>query len=257
MAARFAVGFVGALAALAVGGSVGAARAETLIEHSAEARMQLDFRVPDAALKAMLPAGWEPVIATSGGAKDANIRLIFIDRLDVTGPDGAAVKTGQMVYIAVPIKQAATNTAGQMIVFGLTADPKEAPGPFGVYLPATSHRMMRTTTAGAPTLAEEQWEFTAASGEHVELALKYERVTARRSSSEVKFFSAADPNVYQIFKIEQGLDIMRNATIQVRDRVSEFQVKAGGGKIAPLFDGTERVVSIDALHWYNRGVYLP
>ena len=50
---------------------------------------------------------------------------------------------------------------------------------------------------------------------------------------------------------------MRNATVQVRDRVKEFSVKAGGGKIAPLFDGTERVVSIDALHWYNRGVYLP
>ena len=28
-------------------------------------------------------------------------------------------------------------------------------------------------------------------------------------------------------------------------------------KIAALFDGTEKVVSIDALHWYNRGVYLP
>jgi hypothetical protein len=24
-----------------------------------------------------------------------------------------------------------------------------------------------------------------------------------------------------------------------------------------LFDGTERVVSIDSFHWYNRGVYLP
>ena len=41
------------------------------------------------------------------------------------------------------------------------------------------------------------------------------------------------------------------------DRVTEFSYKAGGGKIAPLFDGTEKVVSIDALHWYNRGVYLP
>jgi hypothetical protein len=255
MAARLAVGFAGALlAGFAAGGS---AQADTLIEHSAEARMQLDFRVPDAALKAMLPAGWEPVIATSGGGKDANIRLIFIDRLDVTGPDGAPVKTGQMVYIAVPIKQAATNTAGQMIVFGLTADPKEAPGPFGVYLPATSHRMMRTTTAGAQTLTEEQWAFTAASGEHLELALKYERVTARRSSSEVKFFSAADPGVYQIFKIEQGLAIMRNASIDVPDRVKEFQYKASGGKLGALFDGTERVLSIDHLPWYSRAISKP
>ena len=29
------------------------------------------------------------------------------------------------------------------------------------------------------------------------------------------------------------------------------------GFTAALSRGTERVVSIDALHWYNRGVYLP
>jgi hypothetical protein len=106
-------------------------------------------------------------------------------------------------------------------------------------------------------MTDEHWEFAAASGEHMQVTLKYERGTARKGSNEVKFYSAANPTFYQIFKIEQGLDIMRNATINVRDRVKEFSVKAGGGKIAPLFDGTEKVVSIDALHWYNRGVYVP
>jgi hypothetical protein len=119
--------------------------------------------------------------------------------------------------------------------------------------------MTRSTSGGAgkPTITEEHWEFAAPGGERIEMSLKYERGTARKSGQDTKFFSSVKPDFYQIFKIEQGLDIMRNATIQVRDRVSEFSVKAGGGKIAPLFDGTERVVSIDALHWYNRGVYLP
>ena len=56
----------------------------------------------------MLPAGWEPVVATSGAAKDANIRMIFVDRIDVTAPDDAPVENSQLVYLAVPIKQAAT-----------------------------------------------------------------------------------------------------------------------------------------------------
>jgi hypothetical protein len=240
-----------------VGGLGGAARAQTLLEHSAEARMQLDFHVPDAALKAMLPDGWEPVVATTGAAKDANIRMIFIDRLDVTGADGAPVATSQMVYLAVPIKQGSTNTTGQMLVFGLTANPKEAPGPFGVYEAATTHHMQRSTTADAQTQTEENWELTAASGEHMELHLKYERGVARQGSSETKFFSAANPSTYQIFKVEQGLDIMRNATITVPDKVKEFQYKASGGKIAKLFDGTERVLSIDHLPWYSRGIYQP
>jgi hypothetical protein len=235
------------------------AAAETLVEHSAEARMQLDFHVPDAALKAMLPAGWEPVVATAGAAKDANLRMIFIDRIDVTKPDGSPQGQSQLVYLAIPIKQASSTAAGQMIIAGLTTDAKDAPGPFGVYLPATTHRMERTTSSGngKPTMTEEHWEFAAASGERMEIHLKYERGVARRNSNEVKFYSPVNPSFYQTFKIEQGLDIMRNATIDVKDRVAEFQYKASGGKIGALFDGSERVLSIDALPWYTRAISIP
>jgi hypothetical protein len=249
------------LALCAVIGLLGGAAGQTFVEHSAEVRMQLDFAVPDAALKAILPAGWEPNVATSGAAKDCNLRMIFIDRVAITKADGSPADQGsnQLVYLAVPIKQPATNTLGQMLVFGLTADPKDVPGPFGAYMHASIHRMERSTrtSAGQEPLTEEHWEFAAPSGERLELHLKYERGVARKNSNETKFFSSTDPGVAQVFKIEQGLDIMRNATINVRDRVKEFQYKASGGKLAAIFDGTERVVSIDALPWYNRAVYRP
>ncbi len=249
------------LAGCALCGLAAQAGAQTLLEHSSEVRMQLDFVVPDAALKKFLPAGWEPNVATQGPAKDCNLRMIFIDRVDITKPDGAPAAPGsnQLVYLAIPIKQTASNTQGQMLIFGLTADAKDAPGPQGVYVHANSHRTARSTNtaAGKPSTTEEHWEFAAPSGERLEVHLKYERAAARKTSQETKFYSSLDPNNFQIFKIDQGLDIMRNATVQVRDRVTEFSYKASGGKIAPLFDGTEKVVSIDALHWYNRGVYKP
>ncbi len=50
---------------------------------------------------------------------------------------------------------------------------------------------------------------------------------------------------------------MRNATVQVRDRVREFSYKISGGRLGAMFDGTERVVSLDSFHWYNRGIYQP
>src|ERR1700704_101883 len=150
-----------------LGGLAGPAQAETFLEHSAEAQMQLDFHVPDAPLAAMLPAGWEPNVATAGPAKDANLRMIFIDRVDITGPDGKPLARGsnQPVYLAIPIKQPSTGTVGQMIIGGITADPADAPGPFGAYLPASVHRMERATIAGAqPTLTQEDWELAAAPG---------------------------------------------------------------------------------------------
>jgi hypothetical protein len=256
---------IGALRALTVGcavsGFAAAASAQTFVEHSAEVRMQLDFVMPDAAVRKFLPARFESNVATQGAAKDCNVRVIFIDRVDITKQDGSPADPGsnQLVYLAVPIKQTASNTLGQMLIFGLTADAKDAPGPFGVYTHANSHRMTRSTTGGdgKPAMTEENWVFSAPSGEHLEVSLTYERAAARKTANETKFFSATNPGFQQIFKIEQGLDIMRNATVPVRDRVTKFSYKGSGGKIAPLFDGTERVVSIDALHWYNRGVYLP
>jgi hypothetical protein len=255
MVARHAIG-VALLVACAV--PVARGQAETLVEHSAETRLQIDFAVADAAIKKVLPAGWETDVATAGGAKDCNLRMIFIDRFDITGPDDAAKGTGQVVILEVPVKKPGTDLAGRMIIDGITSVAKDAPGPFGVYRPAATYRMERSTiAAGQPVQVSENWDFTAINGEHMELHLKYERDIARRGTSEVKFFSGADPNVYQIGRIAQGLVPMRNATVPSRDRVSEFQYKASGGNLAALFDGKERLISIDAIGWHDRAVYLP
>src|ERR1700685_1272060 len=255
MLAKGAIG-IGVILATFVGPAV-MAKAQTLLEQSAEVRMRLDRAVPPEALKALLPDGWEPFVATAGPAKDCNVRLIFIDRVDINGPDGAPAGTEQMVYFASPIKKIGSNDmAGQMMIDGITNNPKAAPGPFNVYQAASSYRVERSThaAAGGPVENEDTWDFTGANGEHLSLHFHYERGLARTLSAEAKVFSAADPSSYQIWKVDQGLDIMRNATVQVKDRVKTFEFKASAGRVAKLFDGSERVVSVAALHWYNRAV---
>jgi hypothetical protein len=233
------------------------AHAETLVEHSAERRMQLDFVVADAALKRFLPSGWETDVATSGGAKDCNLRMIFVDRSDITGSDGTPKGASQLVYVEVPVKKA--GLSGRMVLDGLTANPKDAPGPFGVYKAAASHRMERSTTetTGQAVVTTESWELAGPNGERMELHLKYEQRAARRGVSEVKQISAADPNFYQVHKIVQGLDPMRNATVPTPDTVSAFSYFGKGAMLDALLDGKERVVSIDSIHWSDRAIYLP
>jgi hypothetical protein len=248
------------IAVIAACGPTSAANAQTLLVHSAEVRMQLDLVAPSQALKALLPEGWEPAVVTAGPAKDCNVRMIFVDQVDITSPDGVPVGTEQTVYLASPIKKSGSNEmAGQMVIDGITANSKNAPGQFNVYQAAISYRVDRSTHAAGGGLIEneETWLFTGANGEHMELHLIYDRGVARKVSAETKFFSATNPNSYQTWKIDQGLYIMRNATVSVKDRVKQFEVKASGGKVGKLFDGSERVVSVDALHWYNRGVYQP
>jgi len=232
---------------------------EKFVSSNMDVRTILSFKVSDAAVAKLLPAGWETVIATQGPAKDANLRLIFIDRVDVTNPDNTPKTTDQLVYIAIPVKQTGTNNAGQMIINGLVSDAKEAPGPFGNYVHASSVKSSRSfNTANGVTQGEENWEFIGANGERLEAHVKYERGPARRNpTAEVKFFNPGNPSAYRIFKVDSGLDIMKNASVPVKDRVKEFTYKATGGNIGALFDGTEKVLSWDSFHWYNRGIYTP
>ena len=247
------------MATLAIGGGPLPASAETLVENSGEFRFQLDFHVNDAALAKLLPAGWEAAVATQGPAKDANLRMIFIDRADVTNPDGSPKTADQLVYVAIPVKQSGTNNTGQMIIGGLVSSAKEAPGPFGNYTPAAARADRTFAIADGVTHGQENWEFVAANGVRFETHLKYERRPARRNpAAEVKFFDPRNPASYQIFKVDSGLDIMKNASVEVPDHhVTDFSYKVTGGPLGTLFDGTEKVLSWDSFHWYNRGIYTP
>jgi hypothetical protein len=235
--------------------------AEMMVESSSEVRFQLDLHVPDAALAAYLPAGWVPNVAAQGPAKDANLRAVFIDRLTINGSDGKPVGKGsnRLVYLAAPVKDP-TGTNVQLIIGGLTEDPVDAPGPFGVYLLATTHNMQRSTSSSGagPIMDAQDWLFAAAGGERIEMHIKYEKGVANRGNpSDTRFYSTKNPGFYQISHQEQVLDILRNATTNPPDRVKEFSFKASGGSWSKLFDGTEKVLSWDNILWIQRSVLLP
>jgi hypothetical protein len=220
----------------------------------------LDLHVPDVALAGYLPAGWIPNVAAQGPAKDCNLRAVFIDRVTINGPDGRALGKGsnRLVYLVAPVKDAAGANV-QLVIGGLTEDPADVPGPFGNYLLATTHNMQRTTMSPAigagPVVDSQDWVFQAATGEHLEMHIKFERGSGSKGNpSETKFYSAKNPGVVQISRQEQVLDILRNATTNPPDRVKEFSFKGSGGAFSKLFDGSEKLLSWDNILWINRTV---
>jgi hypothetical protein len=251
---KLAIGFCSMLLA-------GAAEAQNITEYSAEARFQLDVHVPDEALAALIPQGWTLNVAAQGPAKDANLRVIFIDRQTISGADGKPIGKGanQLVILAVPAKDPSGANV-QLIVGGLTADPTDAPGPFGKYLRAMEHSVERTlkSSADGPATGFQQWAFRATSGEHIELRIRYESGVGNKGNpANTKYCSAKDPSVCQVSRQEQVLDILRNATTNPPDRVKDFSFQAGGGSFAKLFDGSEKHLSWDNILWINRSVLAP
>lgn len=230
--------------------------AQTMVEYSSEARFQLDLAVPPAALASFLPSGFTPNVAAQGAAKDCNLRLVFIDRVTINGPDGKPVGKGsnRLAYLVAPVKDPSGANA-QLVIGGITEDASDAPGPFGVYLAGTTHTMQRTLTN---TSESQDWAFGAATGEHLELHIKFARGVGNKTNpTDTKFYSAKTPSFFQISRQEQVLDILRNVTTAPPDRVQSFSLKASGGSYSKLFEGAPKVLSWDNIVWINRSVSLP
>ena len=95
----------------------------------------------------------------------------------MNGPDGKPLGKGsnRLVYLVAPVKDASGATV-QMVIGGLTEDPADAPGPFGVYQLATAHSMRRDISSGpGPVVVSQDWAFASASGERIEMHVKYEQ----------------------------------------------------------------------------------
>lgn len=238
-----------------------AAQSQTPIESSSETRFQLDLQVSDTALKSFFPTGFTSNPAAQGPAKDCNLRVVFIDRTTIKGPDGKLLGRGsnRLVYLVAPAKDPSGANV-QLVIGGLTQDPADVPGPFGNYLLATTHEMRRFTTNGtAEAKSESQdWTFAAKSGERIEFHITYQVGPGTQSNpTDVKFYSAKNPTYYQISHQEQALDILRNTTTNPPDRVKQYSFKASGGSYAKLFDNTPKLLSWDNIVWINRTISIP
>jgi len=240
------------------GGIATTASAESLVESSMEVRFQLDLQVSDSALMRFIPEGWSLNIDSQGPAKDSNLRAIFIERVTVNGSDGKPLGDGSniLVQLVAPVVDEAGTTA-LLVVGGITEETADAPGPFGVYLPATTHKLERTIkTESGPTIETQEWALEAASGEYFNMSVAYERgLRNSRPPRDRLFVSAQNASISLLTRESQMLDIVRNVTTKPADRVHAFSFSGGGGSYADLFNGSETVLSWDNIVWLHRDAY--
>jgi hypothetical protein len=195
---------------------------EKLVGTNMDVRTILNFKVADAAIQKLLPPGWEANPATSGPSAGANLRVTFVD---------------------------------QMVIFaGLSP---AAGGPYGASLKATNvvERKVRHEPGGN-SIVDESWEYKADDGSSTTLQIQYVRGVAAREKGELRVYSQSKPEFFRIYRFEQGVDVVRGAGTGP-ERLQKVTFKAAGEKLSPLFDGTEQLISMTSVPWYQREIYLP
>ena len=206
-------------------------------------------------MQKFLPDGWQPDVVTAGPAKDVNLRVTFIDWIVNQDAAGKALEPVRIAHLSIPAKMKGSQTGGTMLFRIYSSSAGGVPGPYGVsvHAPANMERKVRIDPAGIGTV-EESWEFKSQDGDSIQLQIQYARGASTPDKAETKFYSAAKPEFYCIYRSEQSTDVVRSPAA---DRVQKVLFKAFGPTLSPLFDGSEQLIGVTSDPWYTRQTFLP
>jgi hypothetical protein len=227
---------------------------EKLVGTNMDVRTILEFKVADAAIQKLLPPGFEANPATSGPSAGANLRVTFVDQMAAHDAAGKPTPPVRNLIFGIPVRKPGSESSGLMIFAGLSP---AAGGPYGASLKATSvvERKVRHE-AGGNSMIDESWEFKGDDGSSTTLQTQYLRGVATRGKGELRVYSQLKPEFFRIYRFEQGVDVVRGAGTGP-ERLQKVTFKAAGEKLSPLFDGTEQLISMTSVPWYQREIYLP
>ena len=235
-----------------------AAWAETLVETNVDSRLNLQFRVAEAALKSWVPTPWQINPAASGPGKDANLTVVLLQRLLVLDPDGKPTPgaTHRTVAVVVPAKNTQTDESAPVVIRVFTADPQGVPGPYKNSVKASVRRELSLKGDGnEPGAGSEHWQMQT-NGGSIEVQLAYQRGVPSRSKGESKVYSAVEPTFFRLYRVDQGVDVVKSVPAGI-DRVQKYRFRSTVTELARLFDGSEQLVAISVIPWYFREVRLP
>ena len=214
------------------------------------------FKVPDAALQKLLPAGFEVNSPTAGPAKGSNVSIALIDYQMAQDPEGKPLPARPVIAVNMPAKISTSSESVGVVLTGFVAQAA-VPGPYFVFGPAKIKVDRRSDTdAEGKSIIDEVWEVNADDGGAVQIGLQFTRGALARGKAEAKIHSAAKPEFYRIYRFDQAADLVKSTATGV-DRVSKLSFKAAGPKLTSVFDGSEQLISITSIPFYSRSIYVP
>jgi hypothetical protein len=232
-------------------------RQERLLSTAAEVRTVLCFRVPDLALREWLPPEWRVVPYADEAHAGANLRLPLTDQQMAFDADGKPRPTAPFVPLVVPAIRDGMDVPAPMVIAVLTAHVGGGTSdPYGNAIWAKGEvRRCSTTGVDAVTSIEEAWSFEGRDGTRLTLALRYVSGAPVYGRRDFKIYSGARPEFYRIYRVEHGEDIIMSKPLGI-DRTRSLAFEAIGPQLSQLFDGSAQVISIAALPWTRREVWL-
>jgi hypothetical protein len=234
--------------------------AETPVESSVESRLTLSFQVRDSDLQSWLPAPWQVSPVTAGPSKGANLSVIFVQKLLSETPDGKPSSSGgtaRSMVLTVPAKHTQTGEESVFVARVYTTDPDRIPGPYKNAVKADVRRELALKGENlSPGTGTDDWEMKESGGGTIVVRLTYLRSVLNRTKWERKIRSSIDPNLYHIYRVEQGSELLKSTPGGV-DQLQSYEFRSTVPELAKLLDDSAKLVSISAIPWFILQVSQP
>ena len=213
----------------------------------------LFFKVSEAALRKLLPQGWEP--ATIPQMQGGNLTVTFSDILASEAANGQPGETARAVWLSAPVQKSGTGERAGAVLGGLASHPSFVPGPYGNYALAQARLDRRRQIEASGASVSEEWQFAGDNGAKVELRLAFADGPARHlKPPESKILSATKPNLRRTNKTEVVAQQLR---VGDTSAIKEVTFAASGPLLSSLFDGSEQLVAIISAPWLVTQVLVP
>lgn len=229
------------------------------VQSTLDSRIVLAFVANTAEIQRWLPAPWQPSPVASGPAKDANLVVVFVDRLLNQDAEGkpTAIAAYRAVALAIPARNPQSGDSGPLLVRIYNSNPNEIPGFYKTAVLASVEREISWSGIdNSLGMAHERWEVKDGKGGTLQLQLQYQRGVPTRGKLEAKPRSGSDPATWRIYRIEQATDVVKSLPAGI-DRLKSYHFRSNVAELQKLFDGSERLISVTAIPWYTRQTLLP
>src|SRR3954470_21359162 len=175
-----------------------------------DTRIGMAFKVSDAALRKLVPPGWEISPASSGPSQGANLNVTIVNMQTAHDADGKPAVPYRGVAFTVPVKKKGTDATVPMVAAGLFTS-NYAPGAYGVFLPARVTIDHKTGIGlDGKTTVEQTWQLRAEGGHSIDIHVQYAAGVPAVSKVEQRVYSAAKPEFFRIYRFEQATEVVRS-----------------------------------------------
>lgn len=232
-----------------------AARAETFNSSNVDSRVVVAFQVNAAAAQAWLPEGWTLAPFSKGPFAGANLLVVLVDRyLEL---DAKKKPTTPASFRGVALASLATKAnETRLYVTRIYATPPDY-DPYGNAKTAEISRSAKLESARnvAPALFEG-WSVAPKGGGEMTLKLSYQAGTPSWSEAEALPYSNVKPGFHRIYRYRQLADLAMSVPAgKALDGKADFASTIP--ELAPMFDGSEKMIGVVEIPVYLREVYLP